>query len=171
MTVDQVIGALLKEKQDAVASRFPCRAIMVHNIEQYCRLISELKKIPDIASVSSDELFSSADVMPRYENLNSAKYQDRWVILTGVSEYLRLFDKNEATSQRFAKLWAHQNSASSTGRIIIPLWGCEAQWHDKALHLCEDVRQDPYYYDCSEEKDRTKNWKWLFYRKPFSSIG
>lgn len=149
MEVKEVVARLQKEKQEAVASRFPCRAIMVKNIRQYCELLSELKKIGDIRVVQSTELFSSADVMPKYENLKASQYQDVWVILTGVSEYLRLFATKEATDRRFASLWSYQAPASSKGRIIIPLWGCEAQWFDKAINLAGDLRQDDFYFDCS----------------------
>ena len=151
MTIDQIISELVREKQNGITSRFPCRAIMVKNIEQYRELLSKLNKIPDISVVSSEDLFSSADVMPRYENLKDSKYRDRWLILPGVSEYLRLFSKSEADTQRFAKLWSSQVPATNKGRIIIPLWGSEAQWHDKALHLCEDIRQEEFYIDCVDE--------------------
>jgi hypothetical protein len=150
MTVKEVVAGLQKEKQEAVASRFPCRAVMVKNIQQYCDLLSELKKISDIRVVQASELFSSADVMPKYENLKASKYRNEWIILTGVSEYLRLFAKKEATDRRFASLWSYQAPASSTGRIIIPLWGCEAQWFDKALNLAGDLRQNDFYFDCSD---------------------
>ena len=153
MTIDQLVSELAKEKQDGITSRFPCRVVMVKNVQQYSELLSKLNKIPDIATVPSGDLFSSADVMPRYENLKDAKYWDRWLVLPGVSEYLRLFSKSEAESQRFAKLWSNQVPATSRGRIIIPLWGCEAQWHDKSLHLCEDIRQEEFYYDCCDENE------------------
>ena len=86
MTIQSVVEGFQKEKQENVKSRFPCRAIMVKNVAQYCELLSELKKISDIRMVHSSELFSNVDVMPRYENLKSAKYQNEWLILTGVSE-------------------------------------------------------------------------------------
>ena len=63
------------------------------------------------------------------------------------SEYLRLFSKKEQLDRRFASLWSYQAPASSTGRIIIPLWGCEAQWFDSALNLTGDLRQQDFYYD------------------------
>lgn len=151
MTIDQVISELTKEKQEGLPSRFPCRAIMVKNVQQYSELLSKLNRIPDISTVPSGVLFPSADVMPRYENLSDSEYWDKWIVLPGVSEYLRLFSKSEAESQRFAKLWSHQVPATSLGRIIIPLWGCEAQWHDKALHLSEDIRQDSFYFDCIDD--------------------
>lgn len=150
MTIQEVVSKLQKEKQAAVASRFPCRAIMVKNIKEYCTLLSELKKISDIRLVQVPELFSNVDIMPKYENLKEPRYQNEWLILTGVSEYLRLFSKNEITDRRFASLWAYQAPASSTGRIIIPLWGCEAQWFDKALNLTDDLRQEDFFYDCSD---------------------
>ncbi|MBR4291497.1 MAG: BREX-4 system phosphatase PglZ [Oscillospiraceae bacterium] len=157
MTIKNVVAGLQKEKQEAIASRFPCRAIMVKNVAQYCKLLSELKKISDIRIVKSSELFSNMDVMPKYEKLKAAKYQNEWLILTGVSEYLRLFSKKEAIDRRFASLWSYQAPASSTGRIIIPLWGCEAQWFDSALNLSGDVRQQDFYFDCSDPNENEQN--------------
>lgn len=100
MTIKEVVSILQKEKLNNLPSRFPCRAIMVNTVEQYCQLLSELKKISDIRVVKTNEIFSSADVMPKYSNLSAAAYRDEWVILTGVSEYLRLFSKKEATDRR-----------------------------------------------------------------------
>lgn len=145
-----MISGFQREKQEAVTSRFPCRAIMVKNVKQYCELLSELIKISDIRIVQVSELFSNADVMPCFENLKAPQYQNQWVILTGISEYLRLFSKKEQLDRRFASLWSYQAPASSTGRIIIPLWGCEAQWFDSALNLTGDLRQQDFYYDCSD---------------------
>ena len=150
MTIEEVVAGLQKEKQEAVQSRFPCRAIMVKNVAQYCELLSELRKISDVRMVQTAELFSNIDVMPKYENLKAAKYQNEWLVLTGVSEYLRLFSNKEAVDRRFANLWSYQAPASSTGRIIIPLWGCEAQWYDRALNLAGDLRQQDFYFDCSD---------------------
>lgn len=153
MTIKEVVSDFQREKQENVKSRFPCRAIMVKNVRQYCELLSELKKISDIRIVQVSELFSNADIMPRFENLKSPQYQNQWVILTGVSEYLRLFSKKELVDRRFANLWGYQAPASSTGRIIIPLWGCEAQWFDSALNFTGDLRQQDFYYDCSDPNE------------------
>ena len=57
MTIQEVVSKLQNEKRAAVASRFPCRAIMVKNIQDYCELLSELKKIGDIRMVQMPELF------------------------------------------------------------------------------------------------------------------
>lgn len=159
MTIKEVVAGFQWEKQKAVASRFPCRAIMVKNVKQYCELLSELKKVSDIRTIQVSELFSNADVMPRFENLKAPQYQNQWVILTGVSEYLRLFSKKEQTDRRFANLWSHQAPASSKGRIIIPLWGCEAQWFDSALNFTGDLRQQDFYFDCTDpdEPEQTMN--------------
>lgn len=159
MTINEVVAGFQREKQEAVASRFPCRAIMVKNIKQYCELLSELKKISDIRTIQVSELFSNADVMPRFENLKAPQYQNQWVILTGISEYLRLFSKKEQTDGRFANLWSYQAPASSKGRIIIPLWGCEAQWFDSALNLNGDLRQQDFYYDCSDADEPEQSMK------------
>lgn len=148
MTIQRVVDLLKNEKQEKLPCRFPCRAIMVRNVAKYCELLSELKRISDIRVIKSSELFSSTDVMPKYENLQAPIYRDEWVILTGVSEYLRLFSKKEVTDRRFSALWGYKTSGSSMGRIIIPLWGCEAQWFDSALNLNADSRQQDYFYDC-----------------------
>ena len=161
MTIQEVVMKLQKEKQANVPSRFPCRAIMVRNIRQYCDLLSELKKISDIRLIQTQELFSNIDIMPKYENLKDPTYRDQWVILTGVSEYLRLFAKSEMNDRRFAGLWSYQAPANSIGRIIIPLWGCEAQWFDKALNLAGDIRQQDFYYDCMDARIVDQDMKLL----------
>ncbi len=153
MTILDAVQKLQEEKQNNVTSRFPCRAIMVRNIEQYCQLLSELKKISDIRMVTLDEIFSGADVMPKYSNLKADTHFDEWKVLTGVSEYLHLFSKKEAKDARLASLWQHQVPASSIGRIVIPLWGCEAQWFDPALNLMGDDRQQDFYFDCMDSSD------------------
>lgn len=150
MTIKEVVSLLQKEQQYNLPSRFHCRAIMVKNIAQYCDLLSELKKIANVRVVKTDEIFSGADVMPAYQNLEAERYQNEWIILTGVSEYLRLFSKNEVSDQRFGALWNFKSPSSSTGRIIIPLWGCGMQWFDSALNLNGDLRQEDYYYDCTD---------------------
>ena len=76
-----------------------------------------------------------------------------------MSEYLRLFSKKEQTDRRFANLWSYQAPASSKGRIIIPLWGCEAQWFDSALNFTGDLRQQDFYYDCSDVDEPEQTMK------------
>ena len=153
MTIDQLVNELIDEKTRSTSSRFPCRVIMVQNIHKYNELLDKLHHIPNIKFVDSDELFSAPDVMPRFENLKKQNNTNQWIVLPGVSEYLRLFSKNESSTQRFAKLWSYQAPSSSTGRIIIPLWGCEAQWHDQTLHLMDDIRRNEHYYDCTDVED------------------
>lgn len=148
MTVQEVINVLCEERMKRLPARFHCRAIMVQNVTEYAELLSELKKINDIRVVSVDELFSDADVLPNYEKLTEKEYQNEWLILPGVSEYLRLFHASEESAQRFGTLWKYKSDATSIGRIIIPLWGCETVWFDKALHLSDDLRQKDYFYDC-----------------------
>ncbi len=148
MLVQEVISKLQKEKQQRVPSRFHCRAIMVDNILQYNQLITLLKTIPEIIIFPIDELFSGTDVMPDYERMCQKEYKDKWFILPGVSEYLRLFHISEEQSQRFGSLWHYQFDANSLGRIIIPLWGCKNIWFDSALNLNTDERQNEDYFDC-----------------------
>ena len=149
MTVQEVLEKLKNEKQQQVPARFHCRAIMVDDIHQYKELLMLLKSLPDTKVVSIDILFSGDDVMPNYEKLVSDEYQNEWLILPGVSEYLRLFHTSEESAQRFGSLWHHQFDASSTGRILVPLWGCKSLWYDSSLHLNDDKRQVEDCFDCS----------------------
>jgi len=153
MTILEAVAQLMEEKLNALPSRFTCRAIMVKNIKEYCTLLSELKKISDVRVIQADEIVTGADVLPKYDLLQATSYQNEWLILTGVSEYLRLFARKEASEPRFARIWSYQSPASSTGRIIIPLWGCEAQWFDPSLHLCDDLRQSDFYISCLESDE------------------
>lgn len=167
MTVDQVIDTLKLEKQQRVPSRIPCRAIMVGNIAEYCDLLEKLKTIPNVEVVPSDVLFSSADVLPAYDSLMDSQYKDKWLILPGVSEYLRLFSRGETQRQRFTKLWRYMGYGSDLGRIIIPLWGCSAQWHDKDLHLDGDERQKDFFFDCTTDISDPQTLKILVLSKQF----
>ena len=155
LTIEQVYNKLNTERTtEALNScRIPFRVIMVSNIKRYQELVNKLRQIPDVSLVSASELFSAPDIMPRYENLNNTIYQSKWVILTGVSEYLRLFSYNEAVTARLKKLISHQVPASSIGRIIIPLWGCEALLQDSTLRLMSDERMKDYYFDCTSDSD------------------
>lgn len=167
MTIHDIVESLQWEKKNSVTSRFPCRAIMVKNIRQYRELLSELKKISDIRLVQMSELFTNSDIMPRYASLKNDKYKDEWLILTGVSEYLRLFAQNEAVDRRFSELWHYQAAASSKGRIIITLWGCEAQWFDQTLKLMSDERQKDFYYDCVDPDEDDQEMRLLVLSNDF----
>lgn len=91
MTIQEVIGKLQAEKQNRLPGTvsLPCY-YGAHNRAVF-RLLEELKNLGDISMVPIDTLFSGADVMPNYESLTGKEYQDKWLILPGVSEYLRLF--------------------------------------------------------------------------------
>lgn len=124
---------------------------LLHSREDYCNAVSSLKSLCDRA-VSSDELFSGADVMPAYDNLLGTIKSNEWVWLPGVSEYLRLFYKSEQRTERFAKLWHTMVDASNKGRIIIPLWNCDSIWYDTSLGLTTDERQNDFVYLISDHE-------------------
>lgn len=149
MELQESINILKAEKANKVTSRFPCRVLLLNSREDYCDAVSSLKSLCDRA-VSSDELFSSADVMPAYDKLLETIKSNEWVWLPGVSEYLRLFYKSEQRTGRFAKLWHAMVDASSTGRILIPLWNCDSLWYDVALGLSTDERQRDFVYSISD---------------------
>ena len=172
MTIDQVYDKLNTERTTAelIPCRIPFRVIMVSNIKKYRELVNKLRQIPDVSLVSAGELFSAPDIMPRYENLNGTDYHSKWVILTGVSEYLRLFSHNEVDTARLKKLITHQVPASSTGRIIIPLWGCEALWQDSTLRLMADERMKDYYFDCTSDSDEDQKLTVTVYSAQFLEL-
>lgn len=154
MTVEQVIENLRLEQEKGLEHRFCCRAIMVKNIVQYIDLLDHLRKLPYAEVVPASYLFDGNDILPCYENLTSSLYYGKWLILPGVSEYLRFFSVDEGESRRFDKLWGHTWPANNKGRIIIPLWGCEGEWHDKSLHFMDKIiRADEVYFDCTDDDD------------------
>lgn len=167
MTIEQIVESWKNEKLAGIPSRFPCRAVMVNNIAEYCTLLEKLKTIPDIEMITASQLFSGDDVMPAFKNLTKPEYQNRWVILPGISEYLRLFSRSEAASQRFKNLWHSMRSASDKGRILIPLWGCRVQWYDKALHLNDDLRQNDFFVDLTSEAAQEQKLNVLVLSKDF----
>lgn len=168
MTIGEVIAQLRSEKEQCVPSRFPCRAIMVNDIRQYVDLLSELRKLPNIEFLPSSEI-CMGDVMPQYNTLTGETYRNRWLVLTGVSEYLRLFGKSEAEVHRFAQLWHHQFSVDSIGRIVIPLWGCAQQWHDRDIGLQNDLRQKTFYFDCTSADRPDQRLDYLILSEVFQS--
>lgn len=154
MTIDQVVDKLKLERDSHLPHRFPCRIVMVRNIANYCTLLARIHEIDGAEMLPSSALFGGPDIMPRYENLLQPEYSSKWVVLTGVSEYLRLFGKSEMQSRRFAKIWGHPFPTSYLGRIIIPLWGCETVLYDQSLHLMEDLRRvEDCYFSCLDEDD------------------
>ncbi len=169
MTIDQVYDKLYSEQTTAGLNccRIPFRVIMVSNIKQYRVLVNKLCQIPNVNLVSASELFSSPDLMPKYENLKSSDYQTKWVVLTGVSEYLRLFNHHEAESLRLNKLISYKAPTSNTGRIIIPLWGCETLWYDSTLQLMADERLKDYYFDCTSSNDEEQMLTATIYSSQF----
>ena len=151
MKLQESISILKAEKANKVTSRFPCRILLLHSREDYCDAVSNLKSLCDRA-ISSEELFSTADVMPAYDKILETTKSDEWTWLPGVSEYLRLFYKSEQRTERFAKLWHAMVDASSTGRIIIPLWNCDSFWYDTTLGLSTDERQKDFVFSITDHE-------------------
>lgn len=158
MDVEQAIKKLKFEQEKGIEHRFCCRVIMVKNIAQYVDLLAHLRLLPRAELVAASDVFDGDDILPCYENLASSLYDGRWLILPGVSEYLRFFSADEVESRRFDKLWGHTWPANSRGRIIIPLWGCEGEWNDKSLHFMDKTtRTDEVYFDCTETCDKEQH--------------
>lgn len=146
MTRADLLKALTEEKSQAVPSRFPCRAIMVHTVAEYFELLSDLTQLCD-TTITPEDLGVNNDTFPQYDTFAdrlATEYQGKWILLPAVSEYLRLFTKAEEKRHRFFKLWRTMLGNESTTRVIIPLWDCDAQW--QRLNLSADERQDPFFY-------------------------
>lgn len=157
MNIEQATKELRYEQEHGITDRFPCRAIMVAHLTQYVELIEMLRQIPGAELVPSSLLFRGEDVLPNYEALYEflRENNDKWLILPGVSEYLRLFSANEARRARFGDLWRRLFPAETTkGRILIPLLPCDSIWHDRELHLMDDRRiqeERTRFFDCVGE--------------------
>lgn len=150
MKLFECINSLKEEKTQKMACRFPCRVILLHSREDYLSAVLSLKTLCD-RTVSPEELFSGADLMPTYDKVLDVAEPGEWLLLPGVSEYLRLFYKSEQKSGRLAKLWHSIVDASNTGRVIIPLWNCDALWHDNSLGFRMDERQEDYVYNIGND--------------------
>ena len=147
---EEVINSLKADKESRIGCRFPCRVILLHSRDAYLRCVDSLKLLCD-RTVTADELFSGIDIMPKYDSLLSKVDPGEWLLLPGVSEYLRLFSSSEKRSGRFAKLWHTPVDAITTGRIIIPLWNADTLWFDRMLDLSSDERQNDYVWSIPAE--------------------
>lgn len=150
MKLFECINSLKEERTKKIACRFPCRGILLHSREDYQSAIAELRSLCD-RTVLPEELFSGTDLMPAYDTILGNMKPDEWLLLPGISEYLRLFYKSEQKSGRLAKLWHSIVDASNTGRVIIPLWNCDALWYDNSLGFQTDKRQEDYIYNIDND--------------------
>lgn len=166
MKLFECINSLQKERKQKIPCRFPCRGILLHSREDYQSAIVELKSLCD-RTVSPEELFSGADLMPAYDKILDVTKPGEWLLLPGISEYLRLFYKSEQKSGRLAKLWHSIVDASNTGRVIIPLWNCDALWHDNSLGFQTDKRQEDYIYNIDNDAPAPEKMNILVFSSAF----
>ncbi len=143
MELLECLDSLRAEKVQQTPCRFPCRVLLCHSREDYRSALSALQALCD-RTISSEELFAGADLMPAYDKVLDHVRPGEWVLLPGVGEYLRLFYKSEQHSGRFAALWHRIVDATNTSRVILPLWNCDALWYDTALGLQSDERQNDF---------------------------
>lgn len=105
--------------------------------------------------------------MPAYDRILDDTKPGEWLFLPGISEYLRLFYKSEQKSGRLAKLWHSIVDASNTGRVIIPLWNCDALWHDHSLGFQTDKRQEDYIYNIDNDASVPEKMNILVFSSAF----
>lgn len=166
MKLCECIDSLKEEKMQKTDCRFPCRAILLHSREDYQSAMPILKLLCD-RIVLPEELFCGADLMPAYDKVLESTKPGEWVLLPGVGEYLRLFYKSELKSRRFAKLWHSIVDASNLARVIIPLWNCNALWHDNSLGFQSDERQEDYVYNIDNELQKQEKMKIVVFSSAF----
>ena len=166
MELQECIDKLTLEKKQKIASRFPCRVILLHSCADYASAISKLKSICD-RTVSSDDLFSGADVMPAYDKILSNKQLNEWILLPGVSDYLYLFSKSEQRSGRLSKLWHAIVDSNNIGRVIIPLCNADALWYDKSLEMDTDLRQKDFVYTIDNDSAETEHKNIMVFSSAF----
>lgn len=156
MNIDQIVKELSDEKSNRVSHRFPCRAIMVPSIEEYNYLFERLSGICDVI-ITGDELCSNDDTLPEYNLLSTklrTEYADKWILLPGVSEYLRLFshyEEKEGSQGAFYLLWHTMLDSMSLTRVIIPMIDCSSAW--ERLHLSDDLRMSDFVIKPDEVPD------------------
>lgn len=166
MKLQECIDSLTIERNKKIASRFPCRVILLHSRDDYSDAVFKLKALCD-RTVLSDELFSGADVMPAYDRLVDSKQPDEWLLLPGVGDYLSLFYKSEQRSERLSKLWHTIVDANNTGRIIIPLCNADALWHDKSMGMDTDERQKDFVYEIDCDSTDTNQMNIMVFSSAF----
>lgn len=145
MELLECLHMLKEEKMQQTPCRFPCKVLLLHSREDYRSALTSLHSLCD-RTISVDELFTGADLMPAYHKLMQTVQPGEWVLLPGVSAYLRLFHKSERQSGRFAQLWHSMIDATNTGRVLMPLWNCDALWYDTSLGFQSDERQKDFVF-------------------------
>lgn len=157
MTIDEIIKNLSEEKSKGTGHRFPCRAIMVNTIAEYNYLCERLAGISDYI-VDANMLCSGDDVVPDYSRVIDSltgDLKDQWILLPGVSEYLRLFQSYEESGDldgRFCCLWNKiLDDNESKARVLIPMINCSSIW--ESLHLSEDLRKKELVIQVGEIPD------------------
>lgn len=166
MELFECLRMLKEEKMGKTECRFPCRVLLLHSREDYLSALSSLRTLCD-RTISPDELFTGADVMPAYHKVLQTIQPGEWVLLPGVSDYLRLFHKCEQQSGRFTKLWHSIVDATNTSRVILPLWNCDALWYDASLGFQSDIRQNDYVFSIDSTVDEQEAEK--MYIRVFSA--
>ena len=168
MNIQDCLTHFDKEKKTGIPSRFPCRVILVNNRNKFSQLILGLEGLCDHV-ISADDLFNGKDTMPQYERVCELLETDKWLLLLGVNEYLRLFNKSEIVSNNFGKLWHKMVDSTNRGRVIIPLWNCDALFYDSALKFCSDPRQEDFIYTIDENADENETMSVTVFSNIFSS--
>lgn len=157
MTIDEIIKELSEEKSKGTGHRFPCRAIMVNTIAEYNYLCERMAGICDCV-VTTDMICKGDDIVPDYSCIIDAltnELKDQWILLPGVSEYLRLFQSYEETGDldgKFCSLWNKiLDDNQSKARVLIPMINCTNIW--ERLHLSSDLRKKELVFQVGEVPD------------------
>lgn len=143
MTTKDVIAQVKSDK--GVPSRFPMRILLIEDYAQYREVAEELAKICDRNEMLAD-FCADSDVYPNFTKVQKLleNHPGQEIALYGVGEYLRIGMKREQASdrQQFVPLWGMQQAASSTSRLIVPLYACSDIWQQ--IIKTDDERKVDY---------------------------
>jgi len=125
MNINDVVEKVKQERQ--IPSRFPSRLIFVESLEEYNRLIAQLKNLCDrTINLGDEEVCPVPDVYPDFTALQRLVDQNanKQILLLSVGEYLRfrLIKELDTQTATFPAFWRRMQDASSLTRVFIPIF-------------------------------------------------
>ena len=156
LTLQQISDKIAVEK--SLPDRWLVRIIFTHSLAGYNELTTLLRNNCDISVSLSDDRFTTGnDTLPNFNRLKTfiGDNSDKTILLTDVSEYLRLCVKKETSIDgEFRGIWEQQTAVTSLTRIIIPLFGCDDLFARIVPSISE--RQEKYIWCLSETPDASE---------------
>jgi hypothetical protein len=124
-------------KKNAKDCRFPCRAILLHSREDYQSAMPILKYCATESYYG--ELFCGRISCRLWQVIGSTNPVNG--CSCGVGEYLGCFIKANWNQEDLPTGHSIVETLPISPWFIIPLWNCNALWHDNSLGFQSDERQ------------------------------